>query len=618
MKLVIHADLLRNEALSQAIHGCFDERGGTIGRSENNTLALPDPERHVSRLQAEVMFAGQAFSIRNVGSANPIQLNDRSLKPGEAAPLVPGDRLVIGGYSMRVALDADTEADVAPRAAPMKLGNVVRASAGEPKTDPPLSVARRAAAARAHSNAASGANSIGASIADPFVELAPSGSPAAADDPFADLLEAPPPIAVAQRRAPPPQRSAPPPAAVRPAGDADPFAELGAAPPAREDADATAFDASLAPSKASVARADAGLDDLFGLGGAGAGSVLPPSSLDAMFGLEDKATHEGAGLLDEFLSSGTQLKESTTGDLVDLFTAKSSSGGANVGMPARPAGFNHTPDLASAYAPPAVRPAVGAKVAVARQPPMPAAEPPRARAAPVQRPVAEGPRAGVEPEPSPNAPPAQRAAAAVQGSASPQALWQAFCEGAGISLSLPQDLNPQMMSIMGQVMHHAVEGTLKLMAVRAAAKQELRAQVTTIQSKNNNPLKFSVDPQAALLQLLQPPMRGFMSGPDAVRDAMDDLLGHSIGTMAGTRAALHGVLKRFEPKRLEGKLAGGGVIDSLLPMSRRANLWELYVEHFQKVQDDAQEDFHQLFGQAFVEAYEKQLDRLEAARNKKR
>ena len=54
------------------------------------------------------------------------------------------------------------------------------------------------------------------------------------------------------------------------------------------------------------------------------------------------------------------------------------------------------------------------------------------------------------------------------------------------------------------------------MAVRAATKHELRAQVTVIQSRNNNPLKFSPDAQAALEQLLQPPVRGFLPGPAAM------------------------------------------------------------------------------------------------------
>jgi FHA domain-containing protein len=97
---------------------------------------------------------------------------------------------------------------------------------------------------------------------------------------------------------------------------------------------------------------------------------------------------------------------------------------------------------------------------------------------------------------------------------------------------------------------------------------------------------------------------------------MDDLLGHNIGTMTGTKAALQGMMRRFEPARLEAKLTANSVLDALLPMNRRARLWELYVQHYQRIQEDAQEDFHELFGRAFVQAYEEQLDRLHAARRK--
>jgi FHA domain-containing protein len=194
-------------------------------------------------------------------------------------------------------------------------------------------------------------------------------------------------------------------------------------------------------------------------------------------------------------------------------------------------------------------------------------------------------------------------------------LWAAFCEGAGVNIKLPQGLTPELMKVLGQVLHHSIDGTIKLAAVRTAAKQELRADVTTIQARNNNPLKFSPDAGVAIEQLLQPPMRGFMMGPAAVTDVMDDLLGHAIGTMAGMRAALNGVLDRFEPSKLEGKLAGNSVLDSVLPMNRRAKLWELYLQHYKRIRDDAQDDFHDLFGRAFIDAYEDQLDRLDAARH---
>jgi FHA domain-containing protein len=166
------------------------------------------------------------------------------------------------------------------------------------------------------------------------------------------------------------------------------------------------------------------------------------------------------------------------------------------------------------------------------------------------------------------------------------------------------------MRVVGMMLRSAVEGTVQQMAMRQATRQELQAQVTVIRPRNNNPLKFAPDGQSAMEQVLQPAVRGFLPGPAAMTDAMNDLLGHAIGTMAGTRAALEGVLKRFAPQELEAKLAGGSVLDSVLPMNRRAKLWELYLQHYESIRDQAQEDFHTLFGRAFLAAYEQQLERL--------
>lgn len=200
--------------------------------------------------------------------------------------------------------------------------------------------------------------------------------------------------------------------------------------------------------------------------------------------------------------------------------------------------------------------------------------------------------------------------AANAADASPEALWRAFCEGSGAQFVPPQGLNPDLMRVIGSLLRASVDGMVQLMAIRAATKHELRAEMTLIQSRNNNPLKFSPDAQSALEQLLQPPLRGFMAGPTAVHDAMHDLIGHTIGTMAGMRAALEGVLQRFQPGALEDKLVTRSVLDTLLPMNRRAKLWELYLQHFESIRGEAQEDFHTLFGKAFVAAYEQQLDRL--------
>ncbi|MBI3156891.1 MAG: FHA domain-containing protein, partial [Burkholderiales bacterium] len=101
MTLTLLAVALNDQPLSQPIVGQFDAAGGTIGRADHNTMALPDPERHISRLQAEVVARGAGFVIRNVGSANPIVVAGRTLARGEAAVLADGDELRIGGYLLR-------------------------------------------------------------------------------------------------------------------------------------------------------------------------------------------------------------------------------------------------------------------------------------------------------------------------------------------------------------------------------------------------------------------------------------------------------------------------------------------------------------------------------------
>ncbi|MGC3987186.1 MAG: type VI secretion system-associated FHA domain protein TagH [Pseudorhodoferax sp.] len=189
-------------------------------------------------------------------------------------------------------------------------------------------------------------------------------------------------------------------------------------------------------------------------------------------------------------------------------------------------------------------------------------------------------------------------------------LWAAFCAGAGIRPDPAQGAGAERMRLVGELLRAAVDGTLQMLAVRAATRQELRANVTMIRARDNNPLKFSPDAQSVLEQLLRPPLRGFLPAGEAMHDAMQDLVGHTIGSMAGTRAALEGVLARFEPTVLESQLRGRSVLDSVLPQNRKARLWELYLRHFEALREEAREDFHALFGKAFLEAYEEQLQRL--------
>ena len=570
MIITLKAVSLNEQALSQPITARFDVSGGTIGRADHSTLALPDPERFISRIQAEVVFVSGDFIIRNVGAANPITVAGRTLANGETAPLRDGDQVRLGGYLLRAELGsgaANTErrpvVSLAPSPPAPAVSTPMRPRPPAPEADPlaafgqPLPVA-------------------GLSSDNPFADLL--GTAPAAADPFAGLMGAAP--------APPPPYAAPPVRAD--AVDSDPFAGLMGAPaglPARSAAIAPPaapaagrlpddFDpfAALAPA-ATPRPARSPVPAIDPLGDVMA-DLLPQAaapSIDASFGLlGGGGTAAGDDPLARFMSdlaAGPPAQPGVSTDPLALFGDLAPA----PQQPVQPVQRNDLPAVHAAFQAPAVGSRAPTKAA-----------PSAAAMAPV-------------------------AAAPVDDT---MVLWQSFCQGAGVQLPLPPGTAAQRMHAIGQVLRHAVEGTLQMMAVRASTKSEMRAAVTQIQARSNNPLKFAPDGKVGVEQLVQPPVRGFLDGPSAMEDAMHDLVGHSIGTVAGMRAAIEGMLDRFDPAALETKLGAGSVLDSLLPVNRKARLWELYLQHHRAIREEAQEDFHAVFGKAFVAAYEQQVERL--------
>lgn len=196
--------------------------------------------------------------------------------------------------------------------------------------------------------------------------------------------------------------------------------------------------------------------------------------------------------------------------------------------------------------------------------------------------------------------------------ADPDALALAWREGLGAE-GLPDDalrMTPALLRLAARLLREAATGTIDLLAARAALKREIRAEMTMIAVRENNPLKFSSSVDIALAHLLGSPERGFMSGEEAMRDAYQDLRAHQFATLTGMRAALEGIFARFDPAVLEGRLAKRSVVDSLVPSKRKARLWELFNEMYSQLATEASDDFHELFGKAFLQAYEEHIGDL--------
>jgi len=150
--------------LAQPLGAQFDEMGGNIGRADTNQLVLPDPERTISRVHAQVVFRNGRYAIVDRGS-NPVSVNGRQLGNGQESPLQAGDKVQIGGYLLKVeaaaaggraGAAADPFADFGglaapsppPRSQPPGGGNVdpLAAFGMAPAAPPPPAYGRPAAA----------------------------------------------------------------------------------------------------------------------------------------------------------------------------------------------------------------------------------------------------------------------------------------------------------------------------------------------------------------------------------------------------------------------------------------------------------------------------------------
>jgi FHA domain-containing protein len=192
-------------------------------------------------------------------------------------------------------------------------------------------------------------------------------------------------------------------------------------------------------------------------------------------------------------------------------------------------------------------------------------------------------------------------------------LWSAFCEGAGLRFEADPGTTAQRLHAAGRLLRHTVAGLLELLCVQPLPPRTPRGG-SSGRHALSNPLKVAPDAQAALELLLLPPLRGFLDGPEAMAEALEELLAQASATGAGTRAAREGMLRRFVPASLEDRLAADAA-PPWWPAQRQARLWAQYCRHFELLRDQAQADFDALFGQAFVAAYEQRLQALRQAKN---
>ncbi|EBR8158180.1 type VI secretion system-associated FHA domain protein TagH [Salmonella enterica subsp. enterica serovar Newport] len=555
----------------------FYAPGGTIGRGTDNNLVLPDNDRTISRLQAIVhVDARGECRVTNRGSVTRVVLNDIPLERGRQVELQDGDILGIDDYRIEVTELIHDTRPVSRMAATMhQRARPAAASAPAPQPKPASAAPRGKAEPTAVPTEIWDSLMQEFSISDSISSNRTKPQPAASHDPFS--------------RPAAPERNA-----------EDPLAMFNDSAPKLERKN---VDPDTLFSDEALFKKESILDDVT------PSTLVPPGETNPVKP-EEEATDER--------------------DPLALFGGKASAPAARNDDPLGLMGgapLTHPDDIPDEK--PAPVPEPEQEEDVLADSPLFAPEPqgePRAEEEParpdyagftmptpqaVARSSAQAPKGRLRIDPvNDAASPAATANSGEKGEVLQGELLEALLEGMGLSEMQPvPQFDRENMRQLGQIIGMFSQGTVALLSSRSILKRGVKADMTMVLDDANNPFKLLPTGKTVLIQMFGTPMPGFMPPTKSVRDALIDLQAHQLGMISGIRAIIAAMLQSFNPEQLEEQAKQNGMTYRLaLPGSRKAALWDYFVRRYGETAGEIEDDFHTLFGEAFLHAYDMEVN----------
>ncbi|MHA0919168.1 type VI secretion system-associated FHA domain protein TagH [Enterobacter cloacae] len=557
----------------------FYAPGGTIGRGTDNNLVLPDNDRTISRLQAIVHVDAQGeCRVTNRGSVTRVVLNDIPLERGRQVELQDGDILGIDDYRIEVTeLIHDTQPVSRMAASMQQQARPTVAPTPAPQPKPASAAPRGKAESTAVPSEIWDSLMQEFSISDSISSNRAKPQPAASHDPFSQPAV--------------PERNAEDPLAMF--NDSEPKLERTNVDPDTLFSDEALFKKEsifddvtpstlVPPVESKPAPAEEATDELDPLALFGGSASAPAARNDDPLGLMGGAplTHP-----DEIVpepSAPAPEPEAVPQDdpLADspLFAPE----------PQDPPRAEEEEPVRTDYA--------GFTM------PTPQA---------VARSSAQTPKGRLRIDPVKNAAvPSATAQNGEKGEVLQGELLEALLEGMGLSEMQPvPQFDRENMRQLGQILGMFSQGTVALLSSRSILKRGVKADMTMVLDDANNPFKLLPTGKTVLIQMFGTPMPGFMPPIKSVRDALIDLQAHQLGMISGIRAIIAAMLQSFNPEQLEEQAKQNGMTSRLaLPGSRKAALWDYFVRSYGETAGEIEDDFHTLFGEAFLHAYDMEVN----------
>lgn len=187
-----------------------------------------------------------------------------------------------------------------------------------------------------------------------------------------------------------------------------------------------------------------------------------------------------------------------------------------------------------------------------------------------------------------------------------QQAMEAFLSGAGLAkLPIADAELTEIMMTIGKIFRETTKGLMEVFISRSQIRSEFRLLQTTLKRAENNPLKFSLSVDDAMINLLTKRGPDYLPAERALQEAFDDIKSHQLAVMAGMQAALFEFLKRFDPRVLEARSGDSRLLEKIVPSRREARYWRAFTALYAELPKTMQpNDFQELFGKEFARAYE--------------
>ncbi len=184
------------------------------------------------------------------------------------------------------------------------------------------------------------------------------------------------------------------------------------------------------------------------------------------------------------------------------------------------------------------------------------------------------------------------------------------------SQALSDDKINEINELSGEFIRQVVAGLMQTLASRNNVKNTFRMNMTTIQPVENNPLKFSANVDDALENMFLKDGNSYKKPVETIQESFESIADHQVAILAGIRSAFKSIVNRFEPATLETRFEKQNK-RGLIPRNEKARNWEAYNDYYDELFRDIDSSFQYLFGDEFSQAYEEQLQLLSHARKDK-